>query len=167
MTCVFTHVIYTVNRNRVDLCLQASGGLRMCGSQTDRNTAQILVFLDDLLMFYQQFGVNLMWCVFAAGVCASMRACACIRTYSVLTGRGHSKLCQAVPTHETMNLNDVWTCWLAKLCQGLTAVAMGIRSVCFILANHSELSVMNPNWVKCLGSGRCILYLWLPDTGLV
>ncbi len=40
--------------------LQGSGNLRMCGSQTDRNTARILVFLDDLLMFYQAFGVNLM-----------------------------------------------------------------------------------------------------------
>ncbi len=27
---------------------------------TDRNTARILVFLDDLLMFYQAFSVNLM-----------------------------------------------------------------------------------------------------------
>ncbi len=34
--------------------------LRMCGSQTDQNTARILVFLDDILMFYQTFGVNLM-----------------------------------------------------------------------------------------------------------
>ena len=43
----------------MDLCLQASGDLRMCGSQTDQNIAQILLFLDDLLMFYQAFGMNL------------------------------------------------------------------------------------------------------------
>ncbi len=29
-------------------------------SQADWNTAQILVFLDDILMLYQAFGVNLM-----------------------------------------------------------------------------------------------------------
>ncbi len=40
------------------LCLQGSGDLHMCGSQTDRNIARILVFLDDILMFYQAFGVN-------------------------------------------------------------------------------------------------------------
>ncbi len=44
----------------MDLCLQGSGALRMCDSQTDQNTAQILVFLDDILMFYQAFGVNFM-----------------------------------------------------------------------------------------------------------
>ena len=43
----------------MDLCLQGSGYLRMCGSQTDWNTARNLVFLDDLLFFYQAFGVNL------------------------------------------------------------------------------------------------------------
>ena len=35
----------------MDLCLQGSGDLSMCGSQTDRNTARILVFWDDFLMF--------------------------------------------------------------------------------------------------------------------
>ncbi len=44
----------------MELCLQGSGDLRMCGSQRDRNTARILMFLDNLLMFYQAFGVNLM-----------------------------------------------------------------------------------------------------------
>ncbi len=44
----------------MDLCLQGRGDLRMCGSQTGRNTARILVFWGDLLMFYQAFGVNLM-----------------------------------------------------------------------------------------------------------
>ncbi len=52
--------IYTVNRNRVDLCLQGSGDLRMCGSQTGPEYRSNSVFLDDLLMFYQAFGVNLM-----------------------------------------------------------------------------------------------------------
>ncbi len=46
-----------------------SGDSGMCGSQTDRNIARILVLLDDLLMFYQAFGVNLMmWCVFCCRV---------------------------------------------------------------------------------------------------
>ena len=44
-------------------CLQESGDLRMCGSQTDGNISRILVFLDNLLRFYQAFGVNLMWYV--------------------------------------------------------------------------------------------------------
>ncbi len=43
----------------MDLCLQESGDLRICGSQTEQNIAQILLFLDDLLMFYHAFGVNL------------------------------------------------------------------------------------------------------------
>ncbi len=46
------------NRNHVDLSLQGRGDLRMCGSQTDQNITQILLFLDDLLMFYQAFGIN-------------------------------------------------------------------------------------------------------------
>ena len=41
------------------------------------------LFLDDLLMFYQAFGVNLMCYVFAGGACASNRDCASIRTYMV------------------------------------------------------------------------------------
>ncbi len=51
---------YRVNRNRVDLYLQGSGNLCMCGSQTDWNTVRIFVFLDDLLMYYQAFDANLM-----------------------------------------------------------------------------------------------------------
>ncbi len=31
--------VYTVNRNHVDLCLQGSGDLHMCGSQTVWNKA--------------------------------------------------------------------------------------------------------------------------------
>ena len=42
-----------VNSNRVDLRLQGSGNICMCGSLTD-----LLLFLDDLLMFYHTFGVN-------------------------------------------------------------------------------------------------------------
>ena len=48
---------------RGPLFIQGSGNVRMCGSQTDRNIAQILVFLDDLLMFYKAFDVNLIWYV--------------------------------------------------------------------------------------------------------
>ncbi len=55
--------IYTVNRSHIDLCLQGSGDLHMCGSQKSWNITQILVFLDNLLMFHQAFGVNLMWYV--------------------------------------------------------------------------------------------------------
>ncbi len=31
----------------------------MCNSQTDQNIAQIILLLDDLLKFYQAFGMNL------------------------------------------------------------------------------------------------------------
>ncbi len=51
----------------MDLCLQGSGNLHMCSSHTDRNTARILVFWDDLLMFYQAFGVNFVMCFFMHG----------------------------------------------------------------------------------------------------
>ena len=44
----------------MDLCLKGSGNLRMCGSQTDQNTTEILVFLDGLFIYYHAFGVNLM-----------------------------------------------------------------------------------------------------------
>ena len=64
-----TICIYTVNRNRVDLCLQGSGDLCMCCSQTDWNTARILVFLDNLFMFFQAFGVNLMCFVLQGRAC--------------------------------------------------------------------------------------------------
>ncbi len=57
------------------LYLQGSGNLRMSGCQTDRNTAQILVFLDDLFMLYQAVGVM----CFVLQECASLYAL--IRTY--------------------------------------------------------------------------------------
>ncbi len=60
-----TH-IYTVNRNCVDLCLQGNGDFPICNSQTDQNTTQILVVLDDILMFYKAFGVDLF---VAGGAC--------------------------------------------------------------------------------------------------
>ena len=53
------------------LCLQGSGHLPMCSSQTNQNITHILLFLDDLLMFYQVFGVKLFLkdviCLFAGG----------------------------------------------------------------------------------------------------
>ncbi len=53
--------IFTVNRNHMDLSLQGSGNLLMCGSQMDWNIAWILVFFDMIFfMFYGAFGVNLM-----------------------------------------------------------------------------------------------------------
>ena len=54
---------FTVTGTTLDLyCLQGSGDLRMCSSQkTDRNITQILLFLDDLLMLFQAFALNLMW----------------------------------------------------------------------------------------------------------
>ncbi len=55
--------IYTVNMNHVDLYIQGSADLRMCRSQMDSKIARILVFLDDLWMIHQAFGVNLLWYV--------------------------------------------------------------------------------------------------------
>ncbi len=43
----------------MDLCLQGSGDLHICSSQTEWSITQILVFLDDLLMF-----LSGMWCEF-------------------------------------------------------------------------------------------------------
>ncbi len=71
----------------MDLCLQGSGDLHICGSQTDQNIARILLFLDDLLMFYQPSGVNLSFnrcgMFVAGGACASIRYCISIRIYVV------------------------------------------------------------------------------------
>ncbi len=57
----------------------------MRGSQTDQSIAQILLFLGNLLMFYQAFSVNLSFnkCVmFVAGAgCTSIRYCVSLRTY--------------------------------------------------------------------------------------
>ena len=79
--------IYMVNRNRVDLCLQGSGDLRMCASQTDRNTAR------NLSVFGRSFDVLSMlsgiWCEFDVMCFFAAGACACIRTYSVyISGEG-------------------------------------------------------------------------------
>ena len=62
--------IYMVNRNHMDLCLQGSGDLRKCGSQTDQNIA---LFLDDVSMFYEAFCVNLMWHVCCCRACTYIR----------------------------------------------------------------------------------------------
>ncbi len=48
----------------MDLCLQGSGDLRMRGSQTDRNIAQILVFLDNLFNVLSDI-----WCEFDMVCC--------------------------------------------------------------------------------------------------
>ena len=60
----------------MDLCLQGRGDFRMCGSQTDQNTASILVFWDELLMFYQAFGVHLM--------CFVLQGCACLLGHALV-----------------------------------------------------------------------------------
>ncbi len=52
------HCKYGNRKYYVDLYLQASADLHMCCSQTDRNIAQILLFLGDVLMFYQAFSVR-------------------------------------------------------------------------------------------------------------
>ncbi len=52
------------NRNHVDLCLQGSSDLRLCGSQLDQNIAPILLFLDDPLMFFPALGVNFSFTLF-------------------------------------------------------------------------------------------------------
>ncbi len=54
-----TTVVYSGNRNHINLCLQGSGDLRMCGSQTDWNITLILMLIGDLLTFHHAFGVNL------------------------------------------------------------------------------------------------------------
>ncbi len=91
---IYIH-LYTVKRNRVYLCLQGSGDLRMCGSHTDRNTARILMFCtfwDDILMFYLAFGVYLMlytgFCRRAVRVYQGMRFHQDIFNMSGLSNRG-------------------------------------------------------------------------------
>ena len=69
----------------MDLCLQGGGDLCMCSSQMTLNMARISVFLDNLLMFYQAFCVNLMWNVVGGWACTSSRDCASTRTYTVHT----------------------------------------------------------------------------------
>ncbi len=50
---------------------------RVCKSQMDWSISQILLFLDNLSMFYQAFGVNLSFdkcgMLVAGGACASIR----------------------------------------------------------------------------------------------
>ncbi len=59
ITAVYSTIyIYGIG-NHIDFCLQESGDLGMCGSQTDWNIARILLLLDDLLRFYQVFDGNL------------------------------------------------------------------------------------------------------------
>ncbi len=57
-------------------------------SQTDWNIAQMLLFLDNLLIFYQAFSVNLTFnrcgMFVAGGGCTFIRDCASIRTYTVI-----------------------------------------------------------------------------------
>ncbi len=69
----------------MDPCLQGSGHLRMCGSQMDQKIGSGLLFHDDLLMFYQAFGVSLSFdrcgMLVAGGPYTSVRYCASIRTY--------------------------------------------------------------------------------------
>ncbi len=72
----------------MDLCLQGGDDLCMCSSQMTLNMARISVFLDhvdNLLIFYQAFCVNLMWNFVAGWACTSIRDCASIRTYTVHT----------------------------------------------------------------------------------
>ena len=60
----------------------------MCGSQMDQNITRILLFLNDLLMLYQAFCVNLSFnrcgMFVAGGACTSIRYCASIRIYSTI-----------------------------------------------------------------------------------
>ncbi len=56
VVCTGTH--FCSERNYMDLCLQGIGNLLMCCcSQMDQNITQILLFLDDQLLFYQAFHV--------------------------------------------------------------------------------------------------------------
>ena len=56
-TVVYTHIYG--NKNHVGLCLQGSGGLRMCGSQNGLEYSSNLFLDDGRLVFYQAFGVDL------------------------------------------------------------------------------------------------------------
>ncbi len=54
--------------------LKGSADLCMCGGQIDPNITQNLMFLDDLLIFYQAFDTNLpfSWCDIFVGDCMSI-----------------------------------------------------------------------------------------------
>ena len=54
---IYTHT--HIQRINLDFCLQGSGDLRNCCSQTEENIAWILVLPADILMSYQAFAVNL------------------------------------------------------------------------------------------------------------
>ncbi len=75
---------YTVTGTKWTFVYKEVTIVRMYSSQTDQNIIQILLFLDNLLMIYQAFGVNLRLnnrCMFVArGACTSIRYCAYIRT---------------------------------------------------------------------------------------
>ncbi len=68
----------------LNLLTRISDKWRICGSQTNWKITQILLFYDDLLMFYQTFGVSLSLSqcgrFVAGGVSTSTRYCASIRT---------------------------------------------------------------------------------------
>ncbi len=100
------------NRNHMDLWgLQGSGDLHI-QKILNQNITQILLFLHDLLLFYQAFSVNLSFnrcgMFVAGGVCPSVRYCASTRTYSVFTKMVHTTL----PTLEGATLCVPDCCYL-------------------------------------------------------
>ncbi len=71
----------------VVLCIFRSSDVHMCVSQTDWNITRIWPFLNDFLMFYQAFGVNLSFdrcgMFVAGGACVFIRYRASNRSYTV------------------------------------------------------------------------------------
>ncbi len=85
--------IYTVNRNRVDLCLQGSSNLRMCSSQTDQNTARIwTIWFSDHLYYLSHIWCEYdvicfdVWCVFC---CRGMHIYQGMHLYKDIFGNIH------------------------------------------------------------------------------
>ena len=81
--------LLTVTGTTNDFCLLGSADLHMCCSQTDQNIAGILFFLNNLLMFYQAFGLNLSFnhecgMFVAGGACASIIL---LRSYQDICGK--------------------------------------------------------------------------------
>ncbi len=69
----------------MNLCLQGIGDLHICSSQTGKNIAQILLFPDYLLLFYQAFGMFGLNLAFNRGgiICLLLRGLCFCQTYLV------------------------------------------------------------------------------------
>ncbi len=107
----------TGTTNDLDVCLLGSADLHMCCSQMDQNIAGILFFLNNLLMFYQAFGLNLSFnhecgMFVAGGACASIIL---LHSYQDIYGK-HNLLRtkEALVGHKVKGANQ--GCVGARLC---------------------------------------------------